>query len=1345
MSDYSTISKELAEFLHRERERVLPFIGAGVSVSAGVPAAKDLARLIATRAREEGVEVALDASFAAVCAAVSEQRNHLRLQQITATIVDELELRPTPLHQLIVRAPLGVVATTNFDRSLSLAAESAGLTPLVRTPQQAHALDMPQEGEVVIVHLHGHLDEPAGIALPGASMDALANDETFKTVLRGLVIARAVVYLGYRLPPEDMYLHREIETLATMFADRGPHRLLIPLNEREARQAELAALEPFGVSVDTFESDRGFQAVDQAALVIAPAETVEGRESLAPVRDTAEYYLPPTLLPEDQARDRTQPDNRLMMAQLGFGDDATKSPGDLLAARRAVVIAEPGMGKTQLLYHLGDLEQTRTPLVLKVNELVSELQPDDDPERVLAAALARARAFTNDIRRPTRDGLDGNAYTLLFDALDEVAPERRADAVAVLSELAERYPQHVMVVSSRVNDDVAALETAGFLISRIPRDGAWGRRYLEERGIPEQRIRQLYEDVQTIGDLLAIPQYAALIGQRLAQEPLEAIPTTGFELMIEVGVKDAVQREAENLGYSADQLYRWLRLLAIALELRGRLNASTDELAEIPGPVELRGVEARERLVERALLQDIPDVAALQTNAVQEALAADALLSMNDPLQALKDSSATTLAGEAVFRDDLDHMIDLFYEGAPSELRPALRELDPLRWARTARADAPDAELEEALDALWDLYVERRVWLDTNQGREVRDARSAVERLIRALGEVGADRRARWIDAATSATEPTTRANASFFLRQLGVEDSTQEWLEPLLTDTNSVVRRHAAAAIASFGNSGRVFLQALRVAYAQETDELAAEASGTTIFELTPAEGRAEAAALLADNFAGWGRISYLVGELPLSDALALFDRSGVRNDSDERNLSEVAGKVPVEQWTDEHVQTLIRLLLRSQRIYYREFRERELLEELARTHPDAALAAAHEAAPKDVNWNDLSFLQRIPADALRAAAQGVLEGPLTTLLEISELRAAQVAAPLPPERPPTPEPPTLVEILADGSLEARARAQIQRPLLESYSRQVSDLDPPQREQLAETVARLWPEGSIADAITVEANSGRAPAAFEAALAFSTALDLPLEPERWLELYRAKAAFFWWPATEWLRRHSGNIDEADVIAAFENLDTEFQVRQALNCLESISEAVADAAASALIRINAVDSIFMLRDFRERAQLDVLRRLREEAEAPEIQRGAQRELAEAGDVEAQRAELAAMRVELSANANAYNPEGFSWAKAARPEVMDELAALLRQVAESGVGDRSGIDRSLQTALAATRDERALEAYDAVIRDTSIEGSSFFRYQRDALARQLSREAALARLPERLADVAQWAIDRGLQI
>jgi len=72
--------------------------------------------------------------------------------------------------------------------------------------------------------------------------------------------------------------------------------------------------------------------------------------------------------------------------------------------------------------------------------------------------------------------------------------------------------------------------------------------------------------------------------------------------------------------------------------------------------------------------------------------------------------------------------------------------------------------------------------------------------------------------------------------------------------------------------------------------------------------------------------------------------------------------------------------------------------------------------------------------------------------------------------------------------------------------------------------------------------------------------------------------------------------------------------------------------------------------------------------------------------------------------------------------------------------RRGVEPSL-----ATRDERALGAYDSVINDDAIEGGSFFRYQGDALARQLSREAALPRLPGDLAAVAQWAVDRGLQI
>jgi hypothetical protein len=1340
MSSYSTISTELAEFLHKERGRVLPFLGAGVSVGAGVPVAERLAVLMAAVARCEGAEIAEEATFAEVCHATSEQLSHLRLQQITAEIVGGIELKPTPLQKTIIRAPSRVVVTTNYDGSLSLAATEVGLTPLVRTPGEARALEPPSEGEVVIVHLHGHLSSPEGMALPGESMQALATNEAFKVVLRGLVVARAVLYLGYRLPPEDEYLHAEIETLAEMFSDRGPHRVLLPAKEFERRRAELARLEEFGVAIDTFDSTRGWQALEQAALLIAPGSTIEGEGELPPVRDRAEYYLPPTLLPEDRERDRTEPDSRLLMATLGLGE-ATRSPSDVLVSRRAVVMAEPGMGKTQLLYHLGAIEPDRTAVVVKLTEVAAQL--DDDGERVLAAALARSRAVAEDVAPPTREALDGNAYTLLFDALDEVGADQREAVVALLIALADRYPQHTMVVTTRVTDDVLGLEAAGFEIFRIPRDGDWGRRYLEHRGIPDERMAELFADVQTVTDLLAVPQYAALIGERLAQEPLKAVPPTGFGLMIEVGVKDAVRREAGNLGYSADQLYRWLRLLAISLELRGRVNATIDELAEIPGPEELRKPEARERLVERALLQDIPNVAALQTNAVQEALAADALLNMHDPVEALKEAAVTTLAGRPVFRADLDHMIDLFYEGAPSEIRPALRDLDSLRWARTVRADAPLEEREAALDELWDVYIERRVWLDTNQGREVRDARSAVRRLIASLGDVGETRRTCWKDALRSA-EPTTRANATFFLSQLGFDEETTGWLQPLIGDDNPVVRRHAVSAVLSFGDDGQALLPALRDAYPTERDELAAEAIGHAIFELTTGGGRLEAVELLLTNTIGWGRISYLISELELNDALAIFERTGLRDDSDERELSKIATRQPVDEWTDQQVQTLIKILMTGQR-YYREFGERELLEELALRHPDASIAAVRESAPDDVNWNDLSFLGRIPREALEGAAESRLEAPLTMLLEILALREASADAPAAAVQAPPPQPPSLAEMIDDGTIEQRARARIPRPLLESFVRQVDTLSQEQREALAELVIRLWPAEGLRAVAKVEGNSGTAPAALEAALAFSTALDLPLDADRWFEIFETKSVFFWWSATDWLSCHSEGIDEGRVVAAFENLETEFHVRQALSSLNKVSDSVAHAAATALIRVNAIDSIFMLHEFRERGQLQVLRRLQTEAEALEIRRAAQRELAAAGDAEAQRDELAQMHQELTENPRAYAHEGFVWAEAAQPEIIDGLAELLRQIAEAGADFGGGLNRSLQRALAATGDERAIAAYDGVIEDAGIASSGFFRYQRDELARRVSRDKAVERLPKPLAEVAQWAIDRGLEV
>src|SRR6266581_4766240 len=95
MPERSTISSDFARFLSREREHVLPFVGAGLSVDAGVPAAGELAVLIAARSRGEGCDVDDSAGFVGVSKAVTEQLGHARLQELAAEIINQLQLSPT--------------------------------------------------------------------------------------------------------------------------------------------------------------------------------------------------------------------------------------------------------------------------------------------------------------------------------------------------------------------------------------------------------------------------------------------------------------------------------------------------------------------------------------------------------------------------------------------------------------------------------------------------------------------------------------------------------------------------------------------------------------------------------------------------------------------------------------------------------------------------------------------------------------------------------------------------------------------------------------------------------------------------------------------------------------------------------------------------------------------------------------------------------------------------------------------------------------------------------------------------------------------------------------------------
>jgi hypothetical protein len=328
-------------------------------------------------------------------------------------------------------------------------------------------------------------------------------------------------------------------------------------------------------------------------------------------------------------------------------------------------------------------------------------------------------------------------------------------------ELVGLFPQHAFVIATRPlleRTHAEGLHAAGFSIFRLVLDEAWGRAYLrEERGIPEQTLNELYERLPRANELLAIPLYAALIGNRLA-EGAEALPDTALRLITEVGVRDAIRDEAQKRAVPADDLYRYLQTLALVLEVRGLNEARLDDALALPAPAGLSSEETRAWLVELALLKDLPDRVAFQTVTIQEGLAAEALLATADPLASLHEIAVADVAGEPVIRSGIDHALDLLFESVPEELRPNLRELDELRWARTQSRAIGIDEARETLTVIWEHFAERRNWIDSDRQRELRDARSTVERIAARHPKLIDEMRPRLLEALGSDEETIKRA-----------------------------------------------------------------------------------------------------------------------------------------------------------------------------------------------------------------------------------------------------------------------------------------------------------------------------------------------------------------------------------------------------------------------------------------------------------------------------------------------------------------------------------------------------------------------------------------------------------
>jgi hypothetical protein len=1337
----ATISGDFAAFLQRERQRIVPFVGAGLSREAGVPAAGEMALLIIQSARERGAELIDDLGFDDACAAVTDQLTHKVLQEIVAGIVSQCEIVSTPVLELLVRCPSRIVITTNYDPALSVAASAIGLEPMIHHPRSAYALDQPPEGSVAIIHLHGSSSEPKTMALPGPSLEALEKDEPLKTVLRALVLPHVVVYLGYRLPAADEYLRKELEWLTIAFQDRGAHALLLPRDEYADRQSELTSLEAHaGVRIETFDSERGFRAVQHAALIIAPRAEPSTATDVQIVRDkdVDPYFYAPALLPAEESGNR-DPATRIALARHGLGDPVVP-PLELLNDRRALVVAGPGMGKTQLLYHLGRESREWVPLFLRLTFFASELRRSDGTIRAFARALRDARCFHPETRHPTPGALDSNAYFFLLDALDEVEGVDLEEVIAGLAELAERFPQHLFIVTSRPIPERPGLEGHGFRPYQIYVDETWGHEYLQARGIPKQRIDELYREMPTISSLLGIPLYAAFVGNRLRDEAQLPLPESALALITEIGVRDAVQREKARTGDNPDDLYRWLQTLAVCLEVRGRNQATVGELAAIPGPEALEAQRTREGLVLGALLKDQPDIAAFQTVTIQEGLAAEALLATDDPVATLRNVAVAEIAGRSALRSDIDHLLDLFFESADGDARAQLRALDEFRWARTQGIEIEESEALETLRSLWNHFIERRIWVERRGERQIRGAGAAIRRLAAAFPSAAEALRPEVV-AATTAEESTARGDGLAFLQEFPPNIANVEIIRSRLQDEESVVRRAAAEAAEELGLTE--LCADLEYAYSRDTDQLALQTIGYALLGLTPEKKRARLARVLAEKTRAWDILdTYVVRALSLEELLDFFLERGFQRSGEKREFSDELKRRSRARWRARDVRQLVAIVIGNAGHYYVEPLDPELLSKLCARFPGAALEGARQGASSRTTWRDLLFLRGLERKKLKRAATGALQKALEDLLEFIDAEANRAEEPLPPQ-PSLPDEPKrrLSQWLKEGRLtETRCP---DGHVIEELLRQVSELSKDEREHLAELAEAWWPEAPFTRVIKVEGGTTTAPAGLSCALAVSAALDLTLDSDRWLEIFGSRALRVHWDAADWLARRFPAERSHEIAVMASKITDALDLSLALRALPKLDEALADALAEVVLGVEISGDV--LTRFREEGFLDRLRVVAKRARSDDLQRSARTELARIGDIDSQRAELRRMLDDIATDPRAYEHGGLQWASHATADVLPEIGDLLKAVARTFAPSESELGRTLTSALAATADERALDIYGELIEGDEYVDGSFYWYQREELARTLARRRVLERLPNQLEEVAHLLAAHGYQV
>jgi NAD-dependent SIR2 family protein deacetylase len=211
-------------------EKCVAFIGAGLSIGAGLPDWKRLIEQMISWCEEYQIvlpnknelnQLLSEKDFTTLADTLIECMGKSRYQQFLKEVFRKGKLKPTETHKLLPNIPFSAILTTNYDKLIEGAytATNEGEIPAnfthLDTSEISNAL---QSGNFHIIKTHGDIDRVDSIVLGRKEYrELLHNNNAYKIYLQQMIISKTILFLGFSLTDPDLFCI--LDELRVIFKD----------------------------------------------------------------------------------------------------------------------------------------------------------------------------------------------------------------------------------------------------------------------------------------------------------------------------------------------------------------------------------------------------------------------------------------------------------------------------------------------------------------------------------------------------------------------------------------------------------------------------------------------------------------------------------------------------------------------------------------------------------------------------------------------------------------------------------------------------------------------------------------------------------------------------------------------------------------------------------------------------------------------------------------------------------------------------------------------------------------------------------------------------------------------